>query len=171
MNCKDRVISPFVFIEDVLLTNPVGRAFYFQNTLIVFLSFPFKFFIGKEFFFVLIDEIFHKSLSNKIDQLKTYTSTRGVYTLEMIKEVKKDIFQIVRQPYLKYSRLKYNLLVILILLPNYLLAYFYYSSSSTQEFMEIFIHSELFKAYKGAVHPFVMFFLPGLLYYRACIYF
>lgn len=58
----------------------------------MFLSFPFKFFIGKEFFFVLIDEIFHKSLSNKIDQLKTYTSTRGVYTLEMIKEVKKDIF-------------------------------------------------------------------------------
>lgn len=48
--------------------------------LIVFLSFPFKFYIGKEFFFILLDEIKNKSLSQKIDQLKQYTSTRGVYT-------------------------------------------------------------------------------------------
>jgi len=72
--------------------------------LIVFLSFPFKFYIGKEFFFILVDELKNRSLSTKIDQLKSYTSTKGVYTQEMIKKVEKDIYQIVRQPYLNYSK-------------------------------------------------------------------
>jgi hypothetical protein len=89
------------FFGSVLLDNYIGIVFYLQNILIVFLAFPFKFYIAKEFLFILFDEYFNKSLSKKIDQLKTYTSTKGVYTDEMISKVKDDIYQIVRQPYLK----------------------------------------------------------------------
>jgi hypothetical protein len=82
---SDKRLNPITFIENVLMNTTVGRIFYFQNVLVVFLSFPFKFFIAKEFLFILFDELKYRSLSTKIDKLKTYTSTRGVYTDQMIK--------------------------------------------------------------------------------------
>lgn len=164
-------VDILTFLENVLLGSTVGRIFWFQNIITVFLAFPFKFYIGKEFIFLLIDEITKRSLSSKIDQLKTCTSTRGVFTEQMVKEVRKDIFQIVRQPFLKYSRLKYNLIVSIVLLPNFILAGLFYSTAHSNQFFEIFLRSEMVKIYKGGVVPFVMFFLPGLLYYRACIYY
>lgn len=45
----------------------VGEVFYMLNVVVVFLAFPFKFYIGKEYFFVLYDELKNRSLSKKID--------------------------------------------------------------------------------------------------------
>jgi hypothetical protein len=84
------------FFTEVFLEDYIGMTFYLQNIVIVFLAFPFKFYIAKEFLFILADEYYNRSLSNKIDQLKTYTSTKGVYTEDMVKKVKDDIYQIVR---------------------------------------------------------------------------
>jgi len=60
-------ISYSEFFGKVLLNNYIGIIFYLQNILIVFLAFPFKFYIAKEFLFILFYEYFNKSLSNKID--------------------------------------------------------------------------------------------------------
>lgn len=89
----------------------------------------------------------------------------------MLKEVKKDIYKLVRQPYLKYGRLKYCIISLIVLVPNVGYSLFYSYSSSTHDFMDIIYRSEMFQLYKGVVQPFVMYFLPGLFYYKACIYF
>jgi hypothetical protein len=63
-----------------------------MNIVVVFIGFPFKFFLGKEFLFIFLDEAFNKSLSQKIDQLKSLTSTRDAVTEEMVSKVKDDIY-------------------------------------------------------------------------------
>lgn len=40
------------------------------NLAISFLQFPFKFFMGKEIFFILYDELVNKGVSKNIDRLK-----------------------------------------------------------------------------------------------------
>lgn len=167
----DTLYTPFSFVEKVLMENTVGRIFYFQNVFIVFISFPFKFYIGKEFFFIFIDEIKNRSLSSKIDELKSYTSSKGVYTQEMIKKVEKDIYQIVRQPYLNYSKRKQVILTLVVLIPNVLLSFYYFFSVPNHEFILVVLRAELLKIYKLAIQPFIMFFLPGYLYYQACVFF
>jgi hypothetical protein len=63
---------------------------------IQYFSFPFQFYIGKEFFFILLDEIKNRSISKKIDELKQYTSHRGVYTTDMIVQVDDETYELVR---------------------------------------------------------------------------
>jgi hypothetical protein len=63
-----------------LMLNPLGLTMNILRIAISMCSFPFQFYIGKEFFFMLFDELKNKSLSKKIDELKKHTSTRGVYT-------------------------------------------------------------------------------------------
>ena len=60
--------------------------------MVQFITFPFKFFIGKESLIMLIDEIKRRSLTKKIDELKSYSSSKGVYTQDMLKKVKGDIY-------------------------------------------------------------------------------
>ena len=74
----------------------IGNSYYLMNIVVVFIGFPFKFYLGKEFLFILIDEIFNKSLSKKIDQLKSLTTTKDAVTNEMVAKVKDDIYQLVR---------------------------------------------------------------------------
>lgn len=124
--------------------------FYLQNILIVFLAFPFKFYIAKEFLFILADEYFNKSLSNKIDLLKTYTSTKGVYTDDMVKKVKDDIYHIVRQPYLKHKFWKHVVITICVFVVNILICYFYYFISK-RTFIDLLWRVEILKIYKGAI--------------------
>ena len=67
-------ITLLQFVQEVLFDSTLGQIFFFQCQLIQFLAFPFKFFIGKESLNMLIDELKRRSLSKKIDELKTYTS-------------------------------------------------------------------------------------------------
>ena len=89
---------------------------------IQYLSFPFQFYIGKEFFFILYDELKNRSLSHKIDDLKTYTSHRGVYTSDMIAKVNSETYELVRQPYMKYSARKYYGITTMLYLVNLIFA-------------------------------------------------
>lgn len=70
---------------------------------------PFKFYLGKEFVFILIDEWFHKSISIKIDHLKKITEgeKNRLYSETMIKKVQDDLYKIVRMPYMRYSNCQY----------------------------------------------------------------
>lgn len=75
----------------------------------------------------------------------------------------------VRQPYLKQSKLRQNVITVLAFLPNLLICYFFYYTSSKRA-LDVAARVVILKIYKGAVQPFLMFFLPGYLYYKACNY-
>jgi hypothetical protein len=47
----------------------------------------------------------------------------------------------------------------------------YFWISRNKEYVDIVIVTETFKFLKGGAQPLLMYFLPGLLYYRACVYF
>jgi hypothetical protein len=97
---------------------PLGLMDILLRVAIQYLSFPFQFYIGKEFFFILYDELKNRSLSHKIDDLKTYTSHRGVYTSDMIAKVDSETYELVRQPYMKYSARKYYGITTMLYLVN-----------------------------------------------------
>jgi len=66
---------------------------------------------------MLYDELKHRSISKKIDELKRFTSNRDVYTKDMLQQVDTDTYEVVRQPYLKYSgRVYYGITIALYLL-------------------------------------------------------
>jgi hypothetical protein len=67
------------------------------------LQIPFKFYLGKEFVFILIDELVNKSLSKKMEDLNFYLGNKEMYSKKMIKKVHKDLYRIVRMPYMKQS--------------------------------------------------------------------
>lgn len=83
----------------------------------------------------------------------------------MIKQVQKDIYQIVRQPYLKYNKKIQNLVALIVMLPNFALSFYYFFSTKGYDFLEVIIRTELLKIFKLGIQPFIMFFLPGVLYY------
>jgi len=59
--------------------------------------------MGKEYVFILYDELKNRSISKKIDELKKYCSMKDVYTENMVTKIRDDIYLLVRQPYLKLS--------------------------------------------------------------------
>ena len=65
--------DPTVIIE-AFLDSKWGLADIFIHVMILYLTFPFQFYIGKEFFFILYDEIKQRGISKKIDDIKSYTS-------------------------------------------------------------------------------------------------
>ncbi len=90
--------KPFNYQEMInLYTGSIsGYVFCIMNLVSILFVLPFKFYIGKEFFFILYDELANKSLSSKIDELKQFTSIKGVYTKDMVQQVRSDIYQLVR---------------------------------------------------------------------------
>ena len=96
----------------------LGKLSYLASVIIILLSFPFEFYIGKEFFFMMYEEFKHNTISQKIDWLKSCTSTKGVYTEAMVEKIRDDIYEIIRQPYMKYSNRKYYAISTVIYLLN-----------------------------------------------------
>lgn len=68
---------------------------------------PFKFYLGKEFLFIFIDELKNKSISLKIDDLKLYMGNQKLYTENMVQRVRNDLYKVVRMPYMKLSDRQY----------------------------------------------------------------
>lgn len=103
------------------------------------LQIPFKFYLGKEFVYILIDELLNRSISRKMDHLKYYqTMTSGkdgvTYSETVIQRVRDDLYQIVRMPYMKFSNKWYYTIGIAIYMFNLsivmLLRLFYIGNSS-----------------------------------------
>ena len=53
----------------------------------IIFTLPLQFYIGKEFFFIFFDELLNSSLSKKIDELKQFTTTKNVYTKDMVVKI------------------------------------------------------------------------------------
>lgn len=95
---QDRTVvvdDPETVYEGFVQT-PLGLAEAVISVLIQLFSFPFQFYIGKDFFFMLWDELKHRSISKKIDELKRYTSSKDVYTMDMLQQVDADTYEVVR---------------------------------------------------------------------------
>ena len=58
--------------------------------------FPFNFFIAKEFFFILYDELKNKSISKKIDNLKEQESLKGNFNDLMVEKINDKEYILVR---------------------------------------------------------------------------
>jgi len=82
VNAGEKQISIFDSLKvlDLYFHNMAGKIFFVQNIVSVILIVPFKFYIAKEFAFIFYDELLYSSLSNKIENLKKYTSIKDVYT-------------------------------------------------------------------------------------------
>jgi|LauGreDrversion4_2_1035121.scaffolds.fasta_scaffold299098_1 hypothetical protein len=105
-------------VYEGFVKTPLGLAEAIVTVLIQFFSFPFQFYIGKDFFFMLYDELKHRSISKKIDQLKSFTSNRNVYTEDMLQKIDETTYEVVRQPYMKYSPKVYYSITVSLYLVN-----------------------------------------------------
>ena len=72
-SAEHQVKDPSLSIEAFLETQ-WGLADIFFRVMIMYLTFPFQFYIGKEFFFILYDEIKQRGISKKIDDIKSHTT-------------------------------------------------------------------------------------------------
>ena len=132
--------------------------------------FPYKYFIAKEFLFIFWDELINHSLSKKIDELKKFTTRKGVYTKDMVKKIKKDIYILVRQPYLKLSNRRYYTLTSLMLLPIVLMSICFMFLESFAEYFVIIVITLYLRLAMCSIVVVVMVVLPGILYYAANIH-
>ena len=60
---SDKLINQYEFETSVIQKSLLGKSYYLMNIIVVFIGFPFKFYLGKEFLFIFLDEVFNKSLS------------------------------------------------------------------------------------------------------------
>lgn len=77
---SDKLISQYEFETTVFQKSSIGNSYYLMNIIVVFIGFPFKFYLGKEFLFIFLDEVINKSLSKKIDKLQSLTTTKDAVT-------------------------------------------------------------------------------------------
>lgn len=129
---------------------------------------PFKFYLGKEFVFIFIDELVNRSISKKIDDLKQCLGNKNKFSETMIQKVHDDLYQIVRMPYMKYSKCQYYSITIAIyafILAVVLImsdAYFDNETALNPVQYILTIAAAMFQ-------PLIIYSLSGWLYFRACV--
>ena len=95
-----RLDKPFVYIWDL--------GFVLLGFILILIQIPFKFYLTKEFLFVLYDEIKNKGLSSKIEDLRDFSNNESPHYSELqIEKVREDLYQIVRMPFMKFSNTEY----------------------------------------------------------------
>jgi len=147
---EKRVTDPLQVLQKFIHT-PLGLLDILLRVGIQYFSFPFQFYIGKEFFFILYDEIKYRSISKKIDEIKMYTSHRGVYTEDMVTRVDNETYELVRQPYMKHSSMKYYGISTLLYLINLIFAISMMFSSQANSILLMTSVNELFLLWKSPI--------------------
>ena len=74
VNSEEHQVKDPSLIIEAFLDTKWGLADIFFRVMIMYLTFPFQFYIGKEFFFILFDEIKQRGISKKIDDIKSHTT-------------------------------------------------------------------------------------------------
>lgn len=152
------------YIHNLVFT---GLAF-----LLIAVQIPFKFYLTKEFLFILYDELKNRGISSKIEDLRAYSSNgeNQHYSQLQIEKLREDLYQIVRMPFLKFSNKEYFVLTSIaymctvgaMVLVNAFLPPVHLKSL-------IAIHWEVLTATCAFVEPIIIFILPGLCYYKMSI--
>jgi len=132
---------------------------------------PFKFYLTKEFLFILYDEFKNRGLSSKIEDLRAYSSgDRPHYSTLQVQKLREDLYQIVRMPYLKFSNKEYLTLTTVT----------YVLTVATMFFINAFIdldtklslaqiHWEILSACCGFAEPIITYIIPGVYFYKMSI--
>jgi hypothetical protein len=80
---------------------------------------PFKFYLGKEFVYIIYDELRNQSLSTKMEHFKKQCGDpKKQYSSTVVKKLQTDLYQIVRQPYMNMSNCTYYTIGISVYLIN-----------------------------------------------------
>lgn len=80
---------------------------------------PFKFYLGKEFVYIIYDELTNQSLSTKMEHFKKQCGDpKKQYSSTVVKKLQTDLYQIVRQPYMNMSNCTYYAIGISVYLIN-----------------------------------------------------
>jgi hypothetical protein len=130
---------------------------------------PFKFYLGKEFVFILIDELRNKSISTKMDHLKTFLGNKKLYSETMIKRVQDDIYQVVRMPYMRYSNTQYYSISIAIYFFNLGIVVLLRSFYQGGDYDKLNPVQYIVSLTAAGVQPLIVYTLSGFLYYRTCL--
>eukprot|EP00347_Sterkiella_histriomuscorum_P024417 403331187 len=129
---------------------------------------PFKFFVAKESLIIIYDELKNRGLSSKIDDLKLYSNSKAPYSKQMVQKIREDLYQIVRMPFLKFSRKEYIILstiVYSLTIPPIILMHLWENSSIPL----LKFHWELLTLNCSICEPIIIFIVSGHFYNYMCI--
>ncbi|CDW76841.1 UNKNOWN [Stylonychia lemnae] len=144
-----------------------GNILFAQTILHLILVFPFYFFMAKEYSFILYDELKHRSLSNKIEELKKYASMKDVYTENMVQKIRDDIYILVRQPYLKLNNKEFYTFTTILASPIFIVTLLFIFFQNIQQYRFAMYFTMSINFIQAGVVPLIMLILPGILYYKA----
>ncbi len=89
----------------------------------------------------------------------------------MIHRVDSTTYELVRQPYMKYTPKKYYTICIALYLINLVFACVVIFGPQGDSIFRMTAVNELFLLWKSPIQAIFKFLLPGLLFYQACIKF
>ncbi|CDW85733.1 UNKNOWN [Stylonychia lemnae] len=163
------------FRETVDDTNETVKANgYLVNGMIVvvtLLQIPFKFFVSKEFLFIMYDELRNCGLSNKVDQMQKKVYGNLGYTQQSIRQISAQHYQIVREPYLKLSKKEYYILTTSIFLIDCVLVGILKSDLRDQYGGSGRFIQYMTNVTSAIIQPLVVYCCSGYFYYKACLKF
>ena len=116
---------------------------------------------------MLYDEVRNCGISAKINDLKSFSSSNAPYSILMIQKIREDLYQIVRQPFLKLSAKEYyvlSTLVFLVTIPPIIVLHYIVTSSVTL----LRIHWEILNLLCAIVEPIITIFIAGYFYRKMC---
>lgn len=132
-----------------------------------FVQIPFKFYLGKEFVFIFLDEFLNRNLSKKIDKLRL-PNGRLLDQESMSKKVQDDVFQVVRMPYMKsFSDRQYYAIAIGTYFANIILVVMlvvsYGGNDSRSNPIQYIVSLT-----SAMIQPLISYTLAGWLYFKCC---
>ncbi|CDW76716.1 UNKNOWN [Stylonychia lemnae] len=153
---------------NLLYSYPVFNwAIDWQLVIISVLQIPFKFYLGKEFVLILFDELMYKSLSSKIDDMKAQHRSKKVFTDLTVHKVREDLYDIIRMPYMRFSKAQYNSISLVTYLINFLMVLFirgyYHPNFQSKNPLQYVVRISA-----AIVQPLMIFVFPGFLYKQTC---
>jgi hypothetical protein len=89
----------------------------------------------------------------------------------MLKKVDPETFEVIRQPYMKYSDKIYFLITTALYLINFISALTLMFSSYNDQLSTMVAINEIMVLWKSPIQAIFKFLLPGLLFYLGCNYF
>ncbi|CDW76158.1 UNKNOWN [Stylonychia lemnae] len=137
---------------------------------LVFIQIPFKFYICKECIFVIYDELRNRGLSSKINDLKAYANDNAPYSLQMVAKIREDLYEVVRMPFLKFSRQEYILISTIIYsltIPPIIILHLWRDDSSVY----LREHWEALNLNCAIIEPVIVFIISGYYYQKVALHF
>ena len=131
----------------------------------MYLQVPFKFYIIKECLFTIYDEFRYKAISSKINDLKRFSSDNKPYSNLMVEKIREDLYEIVRLPFLKFSKKEYitiSSIIYAMTIPPIVILHLWQNDEITY----LRIHWETLNLNCALVEPIIVFIVSGYYYIK-----